>query len=113
MMKKVVYTLKNGAIADRKDFEKAYLLMTGEDVHTTDATESKFLKFLWNSFGKSIASYKSYNVDELIQNGMRVFAIKLYKEINHCTMTEAYNYIKKRRAELESATEVANDDGHT
>ncbi len=70
--------------------ERAFYISTGYDPYNH---EGKFLKFLFDCFGKSIQYYCTPSVQDLVNMGEKVKAIKMYREENNCTLVEAKNAV--------------------
>ena len=84
--KKIYYRSFNGDMLDIYDIEKAFYISTGKRAFLF---ESEFLRFLSDCFGRSIKSYCSPSVRELVEMGEKVKAISLYRDENECSLLDA------------------------
>ena len=80
------YKLANGNWVDRYDIERAFYISTGAK-YTTDSKE--FVRWLFSLLGESVLAVKRADdpklVAELLKNGQKVMAMKVYKDVHNCT----------------------------
>lgn len=88
----VFYRTYDGDILTSEDLEKSFYIITG--LKHFDYPE-KFWKFREKCFGKSIKETIPSDIEYLCKEGYRLYAIKLFREQNNCSLMDAKNIIDK------------------
>ena len=88
-MKNVFYEGYNGFVYERDELAKAFYLATG----ISENNEAEFMKWLNGVFGKSIKRSFRGTPRELFNMGYKVKAVKLYRDENECSLTDAKKII--------------------
>lgn len=93
-MGNIFYFGTNGRVYDEQDVERAFYIATGmyKDEHKLE-----YYEFLKSILGVSIGAVKTASVEELVEHGCNVKAIKLYREENGCSLREAKSAVEKMR----------------
>ena len=96
MKMNLYYKLANGNWVDRYDIEMAFYISTGAK-YATDG--KKFVYWLFPLLGESILAVKKADDPELIaelsKSGQKIRAMKVYKDLHNCTLTEAREAIER------------------
>ena len=96
-MKNLYYKLANGDWVDRYDIETAFCISTGAK-YTADS--KKFICWLFPLLGESILAVKKGDdpelITELLKSKQKIRAIKVYKDLHDCTLTDAREAIERR-----------------
>lgn len=82
-----------------RDLELAFFVATGK---TAQFDKRGFWKFREKCFGKSIKKTIPADVDDFVRHGWKFEAIKLYRELNDCTLREAKEAIDAKFEEAKS-----------
>ena len=90
------YKLANGNWVSRYDIEMAFYISTGAK-YATDG--KKFVYWLFPLLGESILAVKKADdpelIAELLKSRQKIRAMKVYKDLHNCTLTEAREAIER------------------
>ena len=90
------YKLANGNWVDRYDIETAFYINTRAQ-YADDS--KKFVRWLFPVLGESIIAVKKADdpelITELLKSRQKVSAMKVYRDIHDCTLTEAREAIER------------------
>lgn len=105
MKNKVYYMGRNGELYNRRQMESAFYLLTG--VSPTEH-EGKFLVFLYSriGIGRPIAYYFTPSVEDLVSLDRTVEATQMYRSEVGCSLSEAYDHIRKIRDDIHKKGEL-------
>lgn len=90
------YKLANGNWVSRYDIEMAFYISTGAK-YTTDGKE--FVRWLFPLLGESILAVEKADnpelITELLKSRQKIMAMRVYRDLHDCTLTEAREAIDK------------------
>lgn len=92
MANKLFYETYSDVLLEPCDIERAFYITFGK--HRSDS-ESEYLRYLYSLFGKSIKKAVRLSVEDLLHRGHKIMAIKLYRDINNCSLAEAKNAVDR------------------
>ena len=96
MKMNIYYKLANGNWVSRYDIEMAFYISTGAK-YATDG--KKFVCWLFPLLGESILAVKKADdpelIAELLKSRQKIRAMKVYKDLHNCTLTEARDAIER------------------
>lgn len=84
------YKNKHGIYYSPDSIRTAFYIYSG---HIWYENMRKFINFLNKIWGKNIIAVCHPTYEELIKNKQKVLAIKMYRDIHHCSLIEAKDYI--------------------
>lgn len=97
MRKTIYYKDNHGNIIDNSDIEKAFRIVSGK---YRFEDERGYLKFLYGLLGKTVMAVANPCVDEFLAAGAKMMAVKLYRDENGCSLSEARKAVEKKLSEL-------------
>ena len=97
MKKTVYYVGADGNLYSIADMQNAFYLATGKK---SNDHYSDYIKFLSRSFGKSIVSYITPDVETLLLMGEKIKAVQLYRKNNGCSLYEAKHAVDDMQGRL-------------
>lgn len=97
MSKTIYYKDNHGNIIDNSDIEKAFRIVSGK---CRFEDEQGYLNFLYGLFGKTVVAVASPCANEFLAVGAKNHAIKLYRDENKCSLSEAREAIERKISEL-------------
>ena len=92
----VYYLDYDGNPITSAELERAFFITTGKYPHEN---KREFWKFRDRCFGKSIRQTIPADVDDFVRRGWTLHAVKLYRELNDCTLREAKDAIDTKMIE--------------
>ena len=94
------YTLKNGRVVSECDVQKAYEITTGK-TYMYDNPEC--VRWLYSLCGNSIVRARKkedMTIEDFLDNGLIIEAVRLYRVQNDCSLREAKDAIDLIREQM-------------
>ncbi|MBQ4187432.1 MAG: hypothetical protein II642_06080 [Firmicutes bacterium] len=104
-MNNIFYFGKNGCVYDEFDIDRAFYISTGM---RKNEHKLEYYEFIHSIVGVSIDAVKSASVEELVERGYTVKAVKLYREKNCCSLAEAKSAVDKIGEKMDGGADDAD-----
>ena len=86
----VYYKTTKGAIIRDCDLEQAFLIVTGSYRYKSEKNYLLWLKSVWGNYIISAHNANELSVENLLRDGQKLLAIRVYSDQNNCTLAEAH-----------------------
>lgn len=85
----IYYRLKTGRLASEHDMEIAFEIMSSMSRNSCPDEYLAWLRFMRDSYGGAAIDGTELSIEDFLNGGQRVAAIRRYMDLNGCTLREA------------------------
>ena len=96
-MKELYYKGKDGLWYTEHNLQQAYLITTGKEWWKNELGYYAWIRKIWGIFIIEEKAEDEMSIEELLEKGQRIMAIKVYRARHDCSISEAREAINNMK----------------